>query len=1204
MSSYDRETKQLPAFQSGVGNKKDLQVHMTKSDSYREVFHYTLQIEGIEKSTISVYPKRYFQYRFKASVNDQVEYSHWYEGNVDGKHPLLEELSGKEDFTTIIDIDHSLVGEVLYEIELVDETGMINYLFDNGSLQTNDLSDYVTFFSTLGSTEKKTVQKVWRGVKISSTSQHTIYHNETFRVEEMIPAPHYDPKLEGWNITEWSVRIHSDNPNVSIWVSREPDYKSTAQQFLPIELKAQIINAQQTPWIPSIHHGFYYLNQAEHYLFSETKALGAIKQTKEYPSLKFTYTIDLNATRTKYGQFQEWQDIDYNDFNGVFEKTTLDRYIGDIALIEGETYGTYISDVKTFDHQPKEYHAIQWDQTTPDGSSIQIYTSSQQEDGSWTVWKEEINQEVIKSPLSKNIRYKVDLHAGSKASLTTIKKEDDSSEDFSQGISNNITIHSNYIEMNDLSLTTSRFESRTFDFGFNIQSYDQVAFSYEIPPSLSGDVIVSVATQSEDINWELATWSPVEEITQINTTTYTASIPSPVQRYLRYRVELSRGRSQVERTFYMNTGLFSEGQSQNIIVNNQAYTLSDVTQSGYFISSVGYFERNELWLDAIITSDIPTNGSVVLKTISSDDPMTLEGVLPTDSRWSDSSAGFVTSPTADYLIAMIELSPGQDESGKPASPTVSEVVIAAESYDYVTPKLYRVSLTGQEMLTTVVTPQLHWINVSGTTEDVLTSENYSTSLTSDVLLDGQPHVVSQYTIEDLVDRALNEQQVDLMGLTKDQYSLRTQETGLMLSSRSLEDSRIIYEADRTHLGYVYAQSTETPSEVVVDRLDIYVDEKNEVLLSPVPQQGSPIIIIDASGKELRQVHFYNDKGRPSLEFKEELIIEESHQLLLSYIDIDTTSLTLTSSDQEEVLPITNYTIEENRITLLDTYPVGTKILARYKLQHSFAVDYNYEPSKDVAKIYLHQPILTADRSVEIYYETNRQSPYYIAEEINLNPLYHLQQSGFIYISQQLEPCARLELHINPLQFVDTGQDMTYFIAISKDRHGNPVSGEEISFSSSDGTIEVIQPITNYNGMAIAKYIAPSYPCRPVIEALCTKTGIKKSQILDVVSYQQAGHLYVSPSRSYVDQLNSEVEVTIELLNKHQEPVAQSSIHLEATSGSFQSSVVQTNHKGIAKAIYRTDFLTNESFVQLTITSPLLTIKEEINLRIYGVSENV
>ncbi|WP_421021726.1 hypothetical protein, partial [Klebsiella pneumoniae] len=51
------------------------------------------------------------------------------------------------------------------------------------------------------------------------------------------------------------------------------DFFPEDSTYISIPMIAKILNHTQTPWNPSIHHGYYYLNHKEHYLFSQNEVL-------------------------------------------------------------------------------------------------------------------------------------------------------------------------------------------------------------------------------------------------------------------------------------------------------------------------------------------------------------------------------------------------------------------------------------------------------------------------------------------------------------------------------------------------------------------------------------------------------------------------------------------------------------------------------------------------------------------------------------------------------------------------------------------------------------------------------------------------------------------------------------------------------------------------------------------------------------------
>lgn len=295
----DRETERLRAFQSGIGNGLDLKVKTNRNTGSYETFQYFMQIKGYEDKSLVVFPKRYFQYRFKASggnLSGDV-FSPWYEASVDGNQPMYVAGAGKKSITVPIDIVlPENPGTPTYAVE-VSDSSKIGFTISGSN---------VTFSSTYFAPEEHVVEVPWFGPRTYGQGIYAIGKDEVLTIKERLPAPFHDPSLEGRTITRWETLVTSTNYNVSVVVSEEPPFYMLDTPYLNVELEAKVFNATQVPWNPLVHNGYYYFNQAEHYLYSETKVQGYYRGSKEYVPLEFIYAIDMTAMKVSTNEEVEY----------------------------------------------------------------------------------------------------------------------------------------------------------------------------------------------------------------------------------------------------------------------------------------------------------------------------------------------------------------------------------------------------------------------------------------------------------------------------------------------------------------------------------------------------------------------------------------------------------------------------------------------------------------------------------------------------------------------------------------------------------------------------------------------------------------------------------------------------------------------------------------------------------------------------------
>lgn len=1205
----DQETTSLYAFQSGVGDNLDLLVKKDKEFTTRELVSYEMQIKGYEAKEIHVFELKEFRYRFK--YNSTV--TRWYDGRIDGDGVLNTDGAGKKDLVVPMELSSTAT------VELNDPSGAIRQTVSSGE---------VTFSSNLASATRREIQVAHYGPKVKGKGIFTVVGNEIIRIEEEIPSPFYDSVFydnqgNKLSIVDWDIVVYTENPNVRVWLSKEPTNYWFQKKFMPIELKAQIINLTQTPWTPMIHNGYYYLHQSERFLYGASEVQGWQEKARSYIPLNFGYTINTYATRNIPGSLQEFSDDAKKDFSGSLTNVTLELVEGSLALVDKEKNGTYISGIKSFFNPAKSYEPITWNAGEPYGSKVRVYTQSKLRSGAWSPWTEVINGGAINSPLSKEIRYKAELIPGEKKNTTTTEYTDSTQGEFTLGyyqneskqtLISNVEINNDLVLVKDPLVANGVYTSSTFEMGEDVDDLGTITFRgfYEDGTELGENVQLYTASSDIDTGWEDATWlpllNPIKEDAKytaivdgrtVYAVQWKGTVQSDSKRFARYQVRFTSGQKEEVIQHSIVNRDFEKGTHDNTMMLNSILRLRDTTKSGIYVTPTMDMQTAHTILrsytGAAHSYTMPYNGgSVKIYTFASADSSEVDSITDNDPRWAE-SVNSVESGNYRYIKLKVEMTPGVTADGNSETPLLHGMRIDTLVLLHTRPALGLVYLKANTYYTTKETPMLHNIRIAGVYENIITNEVYTSTFDTEVLSDKELYRISEETIQSLVDKDLQTKAVNREYLTLNRYEIKTEMPGVILTSRDKDDPSIVIDDWEIQKGYLYAQTTDIAQDYVFEQIYINVEDDNTAIVSPIPQQGCPVVIRDHSGTEMIGVPFANEDGHPTLDYVEEMITDGRDMIVLTYanLDIDTLKLEV-YRDKEQVWQEIVYTHADHHfITLDEFYPAKTRIRATYRILNSYCIDYDYDVREDFAKIYMHKPVLDDSRKVKVWYETSKDTAYYIAKEIDLNPLKNIRNAGFIYLTDKVEPAYSMELNLPTSVMYATGKDTIYITAKVLDKLGNPVVGELVEFSAEEGSVLITQSKTDMNGMAVARYIAGTLPGTISITATNRAAHLEVSKEIQVIKEALPARLSVEAS-SYSIASGENVILRAFVTGVNQESASYEEVVFTPDSGTAKKD--NTDYHGEASVTYA---FTESGVRQVVVTVPSLGLSETILLHVKG-----
>lgn len=382
-----------------------------------------------------------------------------------------------------------------------------------------------------------------------------------------------------------------------------------------------------------------------------------------------------------------------------------------------------------------------------------------------------------------------------------------------------------------------------------------------------------------------------------------------------------------------------------------------------------------------------------------------------------------------------------------------------------------------------------------------------------------------------------------------------------------------------------------------------LDANDSLLLEPRPLPGSPVIAQDATGAELKQVFFYDELGQATLDFSEYVVANDFNELHLSYFDIDPSTLVV----ERYIIPppaadgrqhkggweaTDAFVLASGIIHLYPEFAPGTEYRVSYRLLRSFIAQ---PEADDAVRLTFHGAIPNEDGHIRVWYETQRER----VLDMDVNPLRTRGGEGFLYLSDTKPVPASMELHLTPaVMYTEHGEETTFRLYLS-DKWGNPVAGEPVGFRASEGELTQIHPVTDRDGMAAVRYVAPDIPKTVTITAFANEAVVSASGTIEVRKATAPSRITVETDHATVYPEVNEVTVTAHVYGKDQEPVEDARVDFQIPYSDNESATAQTDAFGRASASFNVLSIPPKGFVPVTVTVPALELKEETAVRILG-----
>lgn len=464
-----------------------------------------------------------------------------------------------------------------------------------------------------------------------------------------------------------------------------------------------------------------------------------------------------------------------------------------------------------------------------------------------------------------------------------------------------------------------------------------------------------------------------------------------------------------------------------------------------FAYSSKVYSLDEITMDM----DIPSDATIQVYTVTADS-FTHAFHLPSATNpWvpanliAQSGNTYTFKPTSvpnDYVAVIVELTRGATKE----TPVISSLVL---------------DVTTETMIMQV--PLIHEIHMGGLMRKGSNTTKYTIPMVGKLISDMTWQPLTEYSVSETVSRYMKEK-------------------GMVLSDKTIV-KEYIYSVDPTlpvqldgdYLGInvLLGKTTDEVGEAAYRQKEIIV-EGGKAIIRPIPQSGKPIIVRNAQGTLMRHVHNLDEEYKPTLDFTEFLTTTNSRYLFMRNLHphIDLRSVHILIYLDDRWVRVYNAVIKQNRIILPVSYGEGLTVKLIYRIKNSYTIDYNYDTEKDYALINVHMDYnedITESRVLKVIYETNKVHPYYIAEEVNMNPLQNKDAKGFIYLTNQVKQGEKIDIYAVE-NATSTNHEEIIVHAYVYDEDNNPVVNQTVTVESDYGKLLMKTMETDDNGMVVYK----------------------------------------------------------------------------------------------------------------------------------------
>lgn len=892
-----------------------------------------------------------------------------------------------------------------------------------------------------------------------------------------------------------------------------------------IGYKIKVMKSAASRWSPLIHNGYYYINQNEYFMYSESNIEGTYEDNITYQDQYIDFKIKVNLSASTIGEavkiYKMNSSLDYLANDNMYYK----EYLYPLPVIDGKYYKKYSSVegiIKEFhfDNIVSKFNHISWKLSNKNNDTTLFARSYDLTLKKWSDWSVLSNNVEPNIPLSNKMQLKVLFEPKVTESIydtiETLSNYKDFEQEYDEDNSSNLYMLNGFIQAK--TGTTAIFNSKILD--YSIESELKVS-SYYTVTDVQEASYVNIHVASSDDKTELhnkPNWSLMDGATTLK------------GRYFRYRIEFNDNVKIIAIYKHLKTTKTStniqgikdiavsvayDGNSNlakslyvdkvaNIKFNKQEQIISYnlLEDIEYPVRSAGYTLDNIIDIELVNEN---TDVDFTLKNIDYD--LNNENIYTALNGWSKVEKGNNnfwildnTDKTITYnrksLNTVGYVSPSENGSwrincilsSKEISNNPIGIILAYE----------KDSLGKEHILSLLVSPNR---KTNEYNSSIVYSVYYNYGMENEKLIfNGTDLVFSSFEKDNWASlvRGITVNVVrslDTFSITRSQNDEAVLNPGTLINIDLDSVPILSIFKNKSKFGFINrGQLNSTYSNIsiqvsdkinssiigsskivqMVNKQSDYVEFiDNRTTVSPLAQQFAPIIVTAENGISLRRVYFEDEDGFNTLT-NVETFNGKNSTFRLSYNEIDTNSIKVYVNG---VLDTSQYELINNFLIVDKEYSEMDIIKIEYKIKNSFIVTYNVElNSMDIeANTSFDMP------KAHIIYETNEYDNRRKIDYLSLNPIYNSNFHGFIYLSDQEQIPKSIRIKANPKFVYANGVDNIVVCAELLDEYDNPISKEELDISCSYGRIQLETYTTDHNGIVAFKYFATINKCiDPVI----------------------------------------------------------------------------------------------------------------------------
>lgn len=631
-------------------------------------------------------------------------------------------------------------------------------------------------------------------------------------------------------------------------------------------------------------------------------------------------------------------------------------------------------------------------------------------------------------------------------------------------------------------------------------------------------------------------WHPIDTAPAISRTKYRLTLnPSAVPVYN-------------QSTQALSTDALMNSYLTNIDINNYNIQIKDPenNSAGIIVTRPFSYSQTVHSLDEIsLEMDLPENATVQLYTVTADS-FTHSFHLPSASH--------------PWVPANLISKNGRTYKFKPSSVPNHYVSVIAEitvGDNNQSPIIHDMQLEVTTEVITTEVPIVYEIHVGGEMRQGFRSTKYTVPMIGTLISNMAWQPLTEYSVSEVVSRYMKEKGYVLSESTTIKEYLYT------------VDPLLPVELEGDYLGAnpLLGRTTEEVGEAAYRQKDISV-EGGRAIIRPIPQNGKPIVIRNAQGTLMRHVHNLDENFNQTLDFTEFMTIKNSRYLFMKNVhpDIDLRSLHILIFMDDRWVRVYNAVVKQNRIILPTSYEPGLTVKVVYRVKNSYTIDYNHDTDKDYALINVHMDYnedIAESKVLNVIYETNKVHPYYMATEVNMNPLLGKESKGFLYLTDTVKPAERLDIFAVS-NVTSTNHEEIIVHAYLLDEDGNPVVNHTVTVNTDYGKLMMKTMETDENGMVVYKLNVSGVLERTITltaEALITskKTLYATKEI--AVHRESFGSKIVLEATQREFNPDAPTDIRILTVGENHQRMSGITVELSASHGHVMPSTVITDHEG-------------------------------------------